>query len=373
MRVVIAGGGTAGHVNPALALAHALGGHAVTFAGTNGGAESRLVPGAGFPLELIEVRGFDRSKPISLLSTGVQALRATRQAGSLLQRVRAEVVVGMGGYVSLPVCVAARRLRLPVVLHEQNIVLGLAHRVCRRFARAVAVSFEETLAQAGPKGIYVGNPVRPEIASVDHDADRARGYERFDLDPRRMTLLVTGGSQGAKRLNEAALGLTSLWTERADLQILHLAGRVQADPFMKLSEDRLAEGRLIYRVVDYVDDMVTAYAAADLALCRGGATTVAELGVVGLPAIIVPYPHHRDRQQERHGRVLERAGAAVVLPDEATTPAEVARLAGEMLADGGKLKDMRTAALGAGRPDAATNLARVVKHAASGGVSREAQ
>ena len=109
MRVVIAGGGTAGHVNPALALAHALGGHAVTFAGTNGGAESRLVPGAGFPLELIQVRGFDRSKPISLLSTGVQALRATRQAGSLLQRVRAEVVVGMGGYVSLPVCVAARQ------------------------------------------------------------------------------------------------------------------------------------------------------------------------------------------------------------------------------------------------------------------------
>ncbi|MGH2792277.1 MAG: undecaprenyldiphospho-muramoylpentapeptide beta-N-acetylglucosaminyltransferase [Actinomycetota bacterium] len=371
MRAVIAGGGTAGHVNPALALAHALDGDAVTFAGTRGGAESKLVPQAGFALELIEVRGFDRSKPATLIATGVQALRATRQARSLLRRVRAEVVVGMGGYVSLPVCLAARRLKLPVVLHEQNIVLGLANRVCRRFARAVAVSFEDTLEQAGPRSIFVGNPVRPEIASVDHDADRARGYERFDLDARRMTLLVTGGSQGAQRLNEAALGLASLWADRDDLQILHLAGRVQAETFMK--QARWAEDRLIYRVVDYVDDMVSAYAVADLALCRGGATTVAELGVVGLPAIVVPYPHHRDRQQERHGRVLERAGAAVVLRDDATTPAEVARLAGEMLADGGKLKDMRTAALGVGRPDAATNLARIVKHAAAaGGVSTEA-
>jgi len=383
MRAVIAGGGTAGHVNPALALAQALDGDAVTFAGTGGGAESKLVPQAGFPLELIEVRGFDRSKPATLIATGVQALRATRQARSLLRRVRAEVVVGMGGYVSLPVCLAARRLKLPVVLHEQNIVLGLANRVCRRFARAVAVSFEETLEQAGPRSVFVGNPVRPEIASVDHDADRARGYERFDLDPQRMTLLVTGGSQGAQRLNEAALGLASLWADRDDLQILHLAGRVQSASFQKTARDglgrtaeqtpRSAEDRLIYRVVDYVDDMVSAYAVADLALCRGGATTVAELGVVGLPAIVVPYPHHRDRQQERHGRVLERAGAAVVLRDDATNPVEVARLAGEMLADGGKLKDMRTAALGVGRPDAATKLARIVKHAATaGGVSTEA-
>ncbi|MGH2827903.1 MAG: undecaprenyldiphospho-muramoylpentapeptide beta-N-acetylglucosaminyltransferase [Actinomycetota bacterium] len=372
MRAVIAGGGTAGHVNPALALAQALEGDAVTFAGTGAGAESKLVPGAGFPLEPVEVRGFDRSKPVSLVATGIQALRATRQARSLLQRVRAEVVVGMGGYVSLPVCVAARRLKLPVVLHEQNIVLGLANRVCRPFARAVAVSFAETLEQAGPRGIFVGNPVRPEIAAVDHDADRARGYERFDLDPRRMTLLVTGGSQGAQRLNEAALGLADLWAERDDLQILHLAGRVQSEAFMTrgglgptAKQARgSAEGRLIYRVVDYVDDMVSAYAVADLALCRGGATTVAELGVVGLPAIVVPYPHHRDRQQERHGRVLEHAGAAVVLRDDATTPSEVARLAGEMLADGGKLKDMRTAALGAGRPDAATKLARIVRNAA---------
>ncbi|MDQ4057682.1 MAG: undecaprenyldiphospho-muramoylpentapeptide beta-N-acetylglucosaminyltransferase, partial [Actinomycetota bacterium] len=327
MRTVIAGGGTAGHVNPALALAHALEGDAVTFAGTSGGAESKLVPAAGFPLEMIEVRGFDRSKPVSLVATGVQALRATGQARSLLRRVRADVVVGMGGYVSLPVCVAARRLKLPVVLHEQNIVLGLANRVCRRFARAVAVSFTETLEHAGPRGVFIGNPVRPEIAAVDHDADRARGHELFELDPQRMTLLVTGGSQGAKRLNEAALGLASLWAERDDLQILHLAGRVQSESFRKQTLGA-AEGRLIYRVVDYVDDMVSAYAVADLALCRGGATTVAELGAVGLPAIVVPYPHHRDRQQERHGRVLERAGAAVVLLDDATTPAAVARLAG---------------------------------------------
>lgn len=364
MRVVVAGGGTAGHVNPAIALAHALSHHEVLFAGTSLGAESKLVRDAGFPLELIEVRGFDRARPASLAATGLQAVRAMRRAAELLQRTRPAVVVGMGGYVSLPVCLAALRLRVPVVLHEQNIVFGLAHRVCRPFARAVAVSFEETLARAGSKGVYTGNPVRPEIAALDRDADRARGYERFGLDPQRMTLLVTGGSQGANRLNEATLGLTSVWAERDDLQILHLAGRVQASSFMEQAAKKMGDGRLVYRVVDYVDDMVTAYAAADLALCRGGATTIAELGVVGLPAIVVPYPHHRDKQQERQGRVLERAGAAVVLMDDATTSAAVARIADGVLADEGKLKEMRAAALGAGRPDAAATLARVVEEAA---------
>ncbi|MGH2751992.1 MAG: undecaprenyldiphospho-muramoylpentapeptide beta-N-acetylglucosaminyltransferase [Actinomycetota bacterium] len=361
MKVVIAGGGTAGHVNPALALARALPADEVTFAGTSRGAEATLVPEAGYPLEVVEVRGFDRSKPSSIVSTGMQALRATKQSIQLLRRTEAEVVVGMGGYVSLPACVAARRLRLPVVLHEQNIVFGLANRLCRPFARTIAVSFEETLQQAGRKGVLVGNPVVPAIVNVDHDADRKRGLESFELDPKRKVLLVFGGSQGAQRINEAALGLASEWAERADVQILHIAGRVQAESFVERARQLVAGGQLIYRVAGYVTEMVAAYAVADLALCRGGATTVAELGVVGLPAIIVPYPYHRDRQQERHGRVLERAGAAVVLADDATTPERVSELAGGILAVETRLKDMRAAALDTGRPGAAAELARLVR------------
>ena len=371
MKVVIAGGGTAGHVNPALALARAMSTDEIIFAGTERGAEATLVPEAGYPLEIIEVRGFDRSKPTSIVPTGIQALRATKEAIELLRRSNAEVVVGMGGYVSLPACVAARRLRLPVVLHEQNIVFGLANRLCRPFARRIGVSFEETLERAGHKGVFVGNPVGPDIVNIDRDRDRKHAYERFELDPARRTLLVFGGSQGAQRINEAALGLSSEWAERDDVQILHIAGRgagsagpqngAQAETFVEQARHRLGSGKLVYRVEGYVDAMALAYAVADLALCRGGATTVAELSVVGLPSIIVPYPYHRDRQQERHGRVLERAGAALVLPDQDTTQERVAVIASELLGDDGRLKDMREAALGVGRPQAATELAQLVR------------
>ena len=358
MKVVIAGGGTAGHVNPAIALAHALEGDEVSFIGTAGGAESRLVPAAGFPSEVIDVRGFDRSRPLSLAATGFRALGAVAASRKLLKRLAPDVVVGMGGYVSLPVCLAAKARGIPVVIHEQNIVFGLANRVCRRFAARIAVSFEETLVDVKSKGAFVGNPVSPSMVTIDPAEERRRGFERFELDPARKTLLVFGGSQGAKRINDAAGGLVMLWRDRPDLQVLHISGR-RWEPSTELQP-----GRLIYRRVEFVDRMTEAYAVANLALCRGGATTVAELCVMGLPSIVVPYPYHRDRQQERHGRVLERAGAAKVLLDDDTTTESVDREAGSLLADAERLARMASSARALGRPQAADDLAAVVRSAA---------
>ncbi len=360
MNVVIAGGGTAGHVNPAIALASAFEGAQVTFIGTTKGAEVTLVPNAGFPLETVDVRGFDRARPASFAATAARAATAAGDAFRCLRKLAPNVVVGMGGYVSLPVCLAARLGRTPVVLHEQNIVFGLANRVSKPIARKIGVSFEETLSAAGRRGVLVGNPVAKEIVAIDKAADRKSGYERFELDPRRRTVLVFGGSQGAQRINQAALGLSSIWAARDDLQILHIAGRVESESFVEQARQRLGAGTLIYRVVGYIEHMVEAYAVADVALCRGGATTIAELGVVGLPAIIVPYPYHRDRQQERQARVLERAGAAVVLADEQTTSERVATELGLLLDDESRLREMCARALETGRPDAADRLARVV-------------
>jgi UDP-N-acetylglucosamine--N-acetylmuramyl-(pentapeptide) pyrophosphoryl-undecaprenol N-acetylglucosamine transferase len=362
VNIAIAGGGTAGHVVPALALAHALDGDEITFIGTAGGAEARLVPQMGFSLETIDVAGFDRARPLQLPAVGLRAVGAARVARKLLARKQAEVCVGMGGYVSLPVCYAARSLGIPVVLHEQNIVFGLANRMAKPIARVVALSFEQTLDFAGENGVVVGNPVAPELAVVDVSRERERGWERFDLDPIRKTVLVFGGSQGSRRINEAAAGLAEIWTGNLDLQVLHIAGSSAE------TESGFASGnhtpRLIYRMVPYVERMVEAYAVADLALCRGGATTVAELCAVGLPAIIVPYPHHRDRQQERLGRVLEDAGAAVVLDDSATSSAAVAELVDRLLADDGALEAMSKAAVSLSRPDAALRLATLVREAA---------
>ncbi|MBA2427905.1 MAG: undecaprenyldiphospho-muramoylpentapeptide beta-N-acetylglucosaminyltransferase [Actinobacteria bacterium] len=373
MNVVIAGGGTAGHVNPAIALARALskreqGTNEVAFIGTAEGVEASLVPEAGFPLETVQVHGFDRARPGSLPATGVRAARAIAQARRALSRLGADVVVGMGGYVSLPACVAGRALGLPVVLHEQNIVFGLANRVCRPIARRTAVSFEATLASAGAKGVLTGNPVMPELGDFDRAAERAKGVARFELDPARRTVLIFGGSQGAHTVNQAAIALGSVWADRDDLQVVHVAGRAAYPRLVAEAARRHEEheGQLVYRVVEYVDRMVEAYAAADVALCRGGASTVAELTCAGLPSIIVPYPHHRDRQQERHAGVLASAGAALVVADAECTTRLVAEALDRLLADERGLAVMSEAAASLGRPDAAFRLADVVRAAPAG-------
>ena len=361
MRVVIAGGGTAGHVNPALALGRALEGEDLVFVGTDRGSESKLVPAAGFTLERITVRGFDRARPWSIVPVGGTALKAVAQARSILKRFRPDVVVGMGGYVALPVCTAARLARVPIVIHEQNIVFGLTNRLCKKVAKAVAVSFEETLAEAGRLGVNTGNPVLPAIAEMDHEVERKNALAHFDLAAERATLLVFGGSQGAKRINDAVPGLVSLWSAKTDRQILHITGSAQE----RVPEGPADTDGLIYKRVDFVERMQEPYAVADLALCRGGATTVAELGAVGLPALIVPYPYHRDKQQERHGRSLERAGAARVIDDAETTAESVASEADELFDDDDRLLRMKAAARSFGRPDAAWALADVVRGAAA--------
>ena len=362
MKVVIAGGGTAGHVNPALALGRALEGAEILFIGTERGSEKRLVPQAGFNLELIEVRGFDRARPLALFGVAFTALGAVRRSRAILRRFAPDVVVGMGGYVALPVCLAARLARIPIVIHEQNIVFGLTNRLCKRMATRVAVSFEETLAPAGSRGINTGNPVVPEIAHMDHDVERKGALERFRLDPSRKTLLVFGGSQGAKRINEAVAGLVDRWAHKDDRQILHITGTAQT-PSREITRD--PDGSLVYQQVAFVERMQEPYAVADLALCRGGATTVAELGAVGLPALIVPYPFHRDKQQERHGLVLARAGAAMVIDDAEATAERISTEADRLFTDDAALVSMRDAARSFGRPEAADALAQVVREAAA--------
>jgi UDP-N-acetylglucosamine--N-acetylmuramyl-(pentapeptide) pyrophosphoryl-undecaprenol N-acetylglucosamine transferase len=356
VNVVIAGGGTAGHVNPAIAVARRLNGARVTFVGTARGAEARLVPESGFRLERMQIRGWDRAHPLSLLPTAFGAARAVWAVRNILRKAGADVVLGMGGYVSLPACAAARTLSIPVVIHEQNIVLGLANRATKPIARAVAVSFTETLDDAGRRAVFTGNPVLPELVAADLETERAAARERWNLDPARRTLLVFGGSQGAARINTAAFELASLWADRNDLQMLHITGPA--------GHESPSAGDLIYRSAPYIDRMVEAYAVADLALCRGGATTVAELGVTGVPSIIVPYPHHRDRQQELHGRVLEKAGAARVVLDNEATGRRIAEVAGPLLEDHAALRQMSVAALACGRPDAADRVADLVAGAA---------
>jgi UDP-N-acetylglucosamine--N-acetylmuramyl-(pentapeptide) pyrophosphoryl-undecaprenol N-acetylglucosamine transferase len=273
-----------------------------------------------------------------------------------LKRTAPDVVVGMGGYASLPVVVAARTNRIPTILHEQNAVPGIANVVGIRFARRIALAFAEAREDL-PRDAevrVVGNPIRRRIATLDRASLRDEAVRAFDLDPARQTVFVMGGSLGAARLNAAATGIASRWGMRTDVQLLVSAGRDHGD---ELRRSMPAGDGLIVRIVDFVERMELAYAAADLAICRAGAATVAELSATGLPSILVPYPYARGNHQEANARALERAGGARVILDAHADAASVADLAAPHLEDPAGLREMWAAAKGFGKPRAAEDLA----------------
>lgn len=361
MNVLVSGGGTAGHVFPALALARRLvedHGAQVRFAGTAGGQEAHLVPEAGFAFDAVDARPLRRDLSVETFTAPVAAVRSISTCRPLVER--ADVVVGMGGYVSVPVCLAAVRARRPLVLHEQNAVPGLANRLLARRARTVALTFAETAARLPRRArtVVTGNPVRSPVLRVGDDRETLakEALETLDLEPGRRTLVVFGGSQGALHVNLAAAEAIGRLRDRGDLQVLLLTGPAH--------ERRIAEaipdGTVRVRVRGYLDRMELAYAVADLVVARAGATTCAELSVCGVPSVLVPYPHATARHQEANARALERAGAVVVMMDDALSGASLAVVVSELLDDPVRLATMGDGMRSWARPDADSALAAVV-------------
>ncbi|MFN2590135.1 MAG: undecaprenyldiphospho-muramoylpentapeptide beta-N-acetylglucosaminyltransferase [Actinomycetota bacterium] len=367
MRIVIGGGGTAGHVYPGLAAAATLRerGHEVTFVGTERGVESRLVPAAGFDLRILEAAPFVRRPSVAALRAPVVALRAT---GRCQEYVRgADVVVGMGGYVSVPAVMAARREGVPVVLHEQNAVPGLANRVLSRVAASVGVAFSDAAGRfprrSRPRIVVTGNPVRPEIRSVPLDRDALAKEARQDLglDDDRRTVVIFGGSQGALHIDQAAAGACRLLADREDLQVVLITGLAHLEDTRR---GLMPSGSLVVRTFGYVDRMDLAYACADLVVSRAGATTIAEVTVCGLPALLIPYPHATGRHQEANARSLQRAGGASVLVDPQLSAATLAERIDALIGHEERLAAMAERSAAFGQPDAAERLADLTTQAA---------
>jgi UDP-N-acetylglucosamine--N-acetylmuramyl-(pentapeptide) pyrophosphoryl-undecaprenol N-acetylglucosamine transferase len=359
VRVVIGTGGTAGHIFPALATAERLRDHAqadVLFVGRDQGQEAALVPAAGFALETVEALPFVRKLSPAMLRAPAAALRAARRCRSIVRG--AEVVLGMGGYVSVPVSLAARWERVPLVLHEQNAVPGLANRVAARWARVVALSFGEAAGRFLPRArtVVTGNPVRGRIVTVREAREdlRPAALEAFGLEGRRRTVVLFGGSQGALRLNRAAAGACRLLAGRQDLQVLLISGPAHEDA---VRAGLSARGPLNVRVAGFVERMDLVYAVADLMVARAGATSVAEISVCGLPALLVPYPHATGRHQEANARALERAGGASVVADRDLTPQLLAERIEALIDHRERLDVMARASASFGRPGAASALA----------------
>lgn len=366
MKVVIAGGGTTGHLSPGLAVADVLRsrGAEVMFIGTEAGPEARLVPLSGYPFRAVKVVGRGPGKvTVRNLKAAAMLGASSLKALAIIRNFGPDVVVGTGGYASLPAAMAARLLKLPLVLHEQNSVPGMANRVARRFASAVGVSFPGTEHHFGACGVLVGNPVRASLQQFDRSTFRPAGLAEFGLKEGSPTLLVFGGSQGAASINEAAVGAyDQLRSSR--LQVIHLTGpRNAAAVESAIEQLRRPDDVVVYRVVGYTDSMELAYACSDLAICRSGASTVAELAAVGLPAILVPLPISLDDDQKKNAEaVVEVGGARLVLNADLNSQV-IVELVESLMPDGVRLASMSDGIRSLARPDAADRFAELVEGA----------
>ncbi len=348
--VVVAGGGTAGHIEPALALADAVRrirpDARVIALGTERGLENKLVPARGYPLELIPPVPLPRKASPELLRLPMKVRDAVRRTREVLDRVGADVVVGFGGYVSLPAYLAARG-RVPIVVHEANARAGLANKVGARFAKAVLAAVPNS-GLAGARAI--GIPLREAITGLDRPALRGPARGHFGLHPHAPTILVFGGSQGARTLNDAFAGAAPA-LGRAGIGVLHAHGPKNA---LAIPPVPAAPP---YVTVPYLERMDLAYAAADLVVCRSGAMTVAEVSAVGLPAVFVPLPHGNG-EQALNAQPVVSAGGGILVPDAEMTPQKVIEEVLPLARDVGRLQQMSRATLGSGHREADQVLAQ---------------
>jgi UDP-N-acetylglucosamine--N-acetylmuramyl-(pentapeptide) pyrophosphoryl-undecaprenol N-acetylglucosamine transferase len=339
-RVLIAAGGTAGHVVPALAIADALrarGAH-VEFAGGER-AEAELVPAAGYAFHPLEVAGLDRRNPIRAARAAVLAGRATVRARRLIDGIGADVVLGGGGYVAGPVGLAAVTRRVPLLLTEADSHLGVANRLLARFAKHVFLAFPIEGRDDAPYEV-TGRPIAPGVANADHD----RARRRFGIAPEERCLLVFGGSLGARSLNEAAI---EAFGRQAPFAVLHACGRRDYDDLRRRLDELGSPAH--YHLEPYIEPFADAYAAADLSAARSGGS-VFELAAAGLPSILVPYPHATGDHQTGNARWMADAGAAVVVPDRELNAGRLRAEAEAIAQDPARLDSMAAAARRLARP-----------------------
>jgi UDP-N-acetylglucosamine--N-acetylmuramyl-(pentapeptide) pyrophosphoryl-undecaprenol N-acetylglucosamine transferase len=360
--VLLAGGGTAGHVEPALAVADALRAAdprlRLTLLGTATGLEARLVPARGYELATVPKVPLPRRPSRQVLTVPSRLVGAVATASQVLAETRADVVVGFGGYVSVPAYLAARRRGIPVVVHEANPLPGVANRLGARFTPFVATSYPGTPLRGAR---LTGIPLRPEILRLDRSAGAARAARaRYRLDPHRPTLLVFGGSQGARSLNDAiiqaARGLT-----QSGVQVLHAAGPKNIDEVTAALPAGLPAP---YVLLPYLDHIPSAYAAADMVLCRSGAMTCAELAAVGLPAAYVPLPHGNG-EQRRNALPTVEAGGGLLVDDADLSAGWIMKNVLPVLTAPERLTKMSAAMAGVGHPEAAEAIVAMIREAAA--------
>jgi len=349
MKVVIAGGGTGGHIFPALAVAGELSskGAELVFVGTKTGLESELVPKKGWKIEYISAPRWKGQSPIKRLKALVQIPMAILRASKLLNSIKPDVVVGVGGYASFPVLMAASLKKMPTLLMEQNSIPGLANKILGRFAKKICVSFPVSEKYFDPKKtIHTGNPVRNEIKEVNQSLPSIQD---------KFVLMCFGGSQGAQKINEAIFAsLRHLRERRQSLKIIHQIGfSIDID----IAKDIYEKEGFDADVYRFIDDIADCYSRAHLVICRAGATSIAELAVVARPAVLVPYPYAANDHQRENAKYITDNGGSILVSNEELTGEKVAEMVKEFMSSPDKLEAMNEAMKKMAKSDAAESIA----------------
>ena len=369
MKIIVSGGGTGGHIYPALTLIRTLQQKVdkleVLYVGTHAGLEADIIPKEGIPFATVDLQGFKRSLSPENLLRAARAIKGVGKAMGIVRKFQPDVVVGTGGYVCGPVLMDASLLGIPSLIQEQNVIPGITNKILSKFVNKIATGYQEANgAFPAKKVVFTGNPIRQEVMAQRQEVD----YEAFDLHPGTTTILVSGGSRGARTINRAMVEVLKHYAGRRDVQILHATGKGEYEDIIS----RISAAGLDLQQADnikvkpYLYNMPQAMAIADLAIFRAGATGLAELTAKGIPAILVPYPYAAENHQEHNARAVEKAGAARVILNKDLTAQGLIQAIDELIGKPEKLQAMAKASAKLGRPEAADTISELIIELARG-------
>jgi len=363
LNIIVSGGGTGGHIYPAITIIRTIQQRVpdanFLYVGTAKGLEADIIPKEHLPFETVNIQGFERHlTPDNILRAG-KAMAGVLKAMRIVQHFHPDVAIGTGGYVCGPILLASSLLHVPTLIQEQNVVPGITNKILSKFVTKIAVGTPEAMAHfPREKVAYTGNPIRSEVLS----ARREEGASAFGFDPAKRTVLISGGSRGARAINRAVIPVLVEAMKHPEVQYLHVTGKAEYEDILRraLAAGFEPDRAKHIKIVPYLYNMPEAMAMTDLAIFRAGATGLAELTARGIPAILIPYPYAAENHQEHNARALEAADAARVILNADLTPEALSSVLTELLSEPLKLKAMAEASHRLGRPQAAADIADMV-------------
>lgn len=362
MRMIVSGGGTGGHIYPAITLIRMIKEKVqdceVLYVGTEFGLEADIVPKEKIAFKTIHVKGFARKITTENIKVLCKSIHSIWESKKIIKEFNPDIVIGTGGYVCGPILLAASLMGIPTMIQEQNVIPGITNKILAKFVRHIAVGYADSQKYFhSDKVVFTGNPVRKEVLT----ASRENGIENFALDVNKKTILISGGSRGARSINNAMIDVHAHFAGNKEIQLLHVTGKDEYNGIIaklrRKSIDIEKVGNIIIK--PYLYNMPDAIAATDLAIFRSGAIGLAELTARGIPAILIPYPYAAENHQEHNALAMQKAGAGIMILDKELTGKKLIDIINNLLQEEGKLSFMAKASKALGKPNAASDIADI--------------